>query len=84
MDVNASMNATMAERLNVSGAMLVKLFGRHDDEVASFSRSAGEVRDLGIKSALYGASSSPPSASWPPSAPRSCTGWARRWSSRAT
>jgi ATP-binding cassette subfamily B protein len=54
MDVNASMNATMAERLNVSGAMLVKLFGRHDDEVASFSRSAGEVRDLGIKSALYG------------------------------
>ena len=54
MDVNASMNTTMAERLNVSGAMLVKLFGRHDDEVASFSRSAGEVRDIGIKSALYG------------------------------
>jgi len=54
MDVNASMNATMAERLNVSGAMLVKLFGRHDDEVASFSRSAGEVRDIGIRSALYG------------------------------
>lgn len=54
MDVNASMNATMAERLNVSGAMLVKLFGRHDDEVTAFSRSAGEVRDLGIKSALYG------------------------------
>ena len=54
MDVNASMNATMAERLNVSGAMLVKLFGRHDDEVASFARSAGEVRDIGIRSALYG------------------------------
>ena len=54
MDVNASMNTTMAERLNVSGAMLVKLFGRHDDEVTSFSRSAGEVRDIGIKSALYG------------------------------
>jgi ATP-binding cassette subfamily B protein len=54
MDVNATMNATMAERLNVSGAMLVKLFGRHDDEVAQFERSAGQVRDLGIKSALYG------------------------------
>ncbi|MDQ3385141.1 MAG: ABC transporter ATP-binding protein/permease [Actinomycetota bacterium] len=54
MDVNASMNTTMAERLNVSGAMLVKLFGRHDDEVTSFSRSAGQVRDIGIKSALYG------------------------------
>ncbi len=54
MDVNATMNATMAERLNVSGAMLVKLFGRHDDEVVGFQRSAGQVRDLGIKSALYG------------------------------
>ena len=54
MDVNATMNATMAERLNVSGATLVKLFGRHDDEVTSFASSAGQVRDLGVKSALYG------------------------------
>jgi ATP-binding cassette subfamily B protein len=54
MDVNATMNATMAERLNVSGAMLVKLFGRHEAEVAAFERSAGQVRDLGVKSAVYG------------------------------
>jgi ATP-binding cassette subfamily B protein len=52
MEVNAAMNATMTERFNVSGAQLVKLFGRHDDEVASFARRAGRVRDIGIRSAL--------------------------------
>ena len=31
-DLNASMNTTMTERFGVSGALLVKLFGRHDDE----------------------------------------------------
>ena len=54
MEVNASMNATMTERFNVSGAMLVKLFGRHDAEVASFSRKAGRVRDIGVRSAMLG------------------------------
>src|SRR5919107_208453 len=53
MEVNAAMNATMTERFNVSGAMLVKLFGRHDAEVASFSRKAGRVRDIGVRSAMY-------------------------------
>ena len=54
MEVNAAMNATMNERFNVSGAMLVKLFGRHDAEVASFARKASRVRDIGIRSALFG------------------------------
>src|SRR3954471_9370247 len=54
MEVHASMNATMNERFNVSGAMLVKLFGRHDAEVRSFSRKAARVRDIGIRSALFG------------------------------
>ena len=52
-DLNASMNATMTERFGVSGALLVKLFGRHDDEAASFSDRAGQVRDIGIRSAMY-------------------------------
>ena len=52
-DVNASMNATMTERFGVSGALLVKLFGRHDDEAESFSDRAGQVRDIGIRSAMY-------------------------------
>jgi ATP-binding cassette subfamily B protein len=54
MELNASMNATMTERFNVSGALLVKLFGRHDAEVASFSRKAGRVRDIGVRSAMLG------------------------------
>ena len=53
MEVNAAMNITMTERFNVSGALLVKLFGRHRDEVASFSRKAARVRDIGVRSALY-------------------------------
>lgn len=54
MEVNAAMNATMTERFNVSGALLVKLFGRHDAEVDSFSRKAARVRDIGIRSAIFG------------------------------
>ena len=53
MEVNAAMNATMTERFNVSGALLVKLFGRHDREVESFSRKAARVRDIGVRSAIY-------------------------------
>jgi ATP-binding cassette subfamily B protein len=34
--------------------MLVKLFGRHTDEVGAFSRRAGRVRDIGIISTMYG------------------------------
>ena len=54
MQVNASMNATMTERFNVAGALLVKLFGSYDRETGSFSDRAGRVRDIGIKSAMYG------------------------------
>jgi ATP-binding cassette subfamily B protein len=53
-DLNASMNSTMTERFNVSGALLVKLFGRPAEEVESFRSRAGRVRDIGITSALYG------------------------------
>ena len=53
MNLNASMNNTMTERFNVAGALLVKLFGRHDDETADFSDRAGRVRDIGVRSALY-------------------------------
>ena len=54
MELNASMNATMTERFNVSGAMLVKLFGSHNRESAQFSRRASQVRDIGVRSAMYG------------------------------
>jgi len=54
MGLNAEMNTQMTERFNVSGALLVKLFGRHNEEVGAFSKRAGRVRDIGIRSALYG------------------------------
>ena len=53
MNLNASMNNTMTERFNVAGALLVKLFGRHDAEAADFSDRAGRVRDIGVRSAMY-------------------------------
>ena len=52
--LNASMNATMTERFNVAGALLVKLFGRPEAESASFRGRAERVRDIGVLSAMYG------------------------------
>jgi len=54
MESNAEMNATMNETLNVSGALLVKLFGREDSESNRFKGHAREVRDIGIQSAVVG------------------------------
>jgi ATP-binding cassette, subfamily B, bacterial len=52
-NLNASMNATMTERFNVAGALLVKLFGRPADEDVSFRNRAARVRDIGVTSAMY-------------------------------
>ncbi len=52
--LNAEMNTTMTERFNVSGALLVKLFGRPGAEEEAFAQRAGRVRDIGITSAMYG------------------------------
>ncbi len=54
LDLNAQMNALMNETLNVSGALLVKIFGREADENARFSDRAVRVRDIGIQQALVG------------------------------
>lgn len=54
MDNNAAMNAMMNETLNVSGALLVKLFGRTDEEVNRFSDRASRVRDYGVRQAVVG------------------------------
>jgi ATP-binding cassette subfamily B protein len=53
MQLNADMSANMTERFNVSGALLVKLFGRPDAESKLFARRAGAVRDSGVRLALY-------------------------------
>ena len=51
--LNAEMNTAMTERFNVSGALLVKLFGRPEAEARAFDERAGRVRDIGIQSAMY-------------------------------
>ncbi len=53
MQLNASMNNTIAERFNVSGALVVKLFGRHALEKEGFEARAVRVRDIGIRTAMY-------------------------------
>jgi ATP-binding cassette subfamily B protein len=52
MQLNADMSATMTERFNVAGALLVKLFGRPDTESREFAGRAGAVRDSGVRLAL--------------------------------
>lgn len=54
MEYNAQMNAMMNETLNISGALLVKLFGRGKTEVQRFTDRAGNVRDTGILQAVWG------------------------------
>jgi ATP-binding cassette, subfamily B, bacterial len=54
LDLNANMNAMMNEMLNISGALLVKLFGRIAQEDARFEERAARVRDSGIQRAVSG------------------------------
>ena len=52
MQLNADMSSTMTERFNVSGALLVKLFGRLDVERDQFSSKAAQVADIGVRIAM--------------------------------
>jgi len=54
MQLDAAMGSTMTERFNVSGAMLVKLFGRPREESELFAERAGRVRDIGVTQSMYG------------------------------
>ena len=54
MDLNARMNALMNETLNISGALLVKIFGRYRSEVERFTERAAGVRDAGVRQAIVG------------------------------
>jgi ATP-binding cassette subfamily B protein len=51
--LDAKMNATMTERFGVAGALLVKLFGRPEEEARRFTDRARRVRDIGIEQAMY-------------------------------
>ena len=51
-NLNAEMSATMTERFNVSGALLVSLYGNPSKENSYFSTRARKVADIGITIAL--------------------------------
>jgi ATP-binding cassette subfamily B protein len=52
MDGNAVLGNAMTERFSVGGALLMKLFGRRDEEDARFAERAAVVRDVGVRIAL--------------------------------
>ncbi len=54
MQLNAEMNNLTVERFNVAGALIAKLFGRPERERDAFSERAGGVRDIGVRTAIYG------------------------------
>jgi ATP-binding cassette, subfamily B, bacterial len=51
-NLNAQMSSTMTERFNVSGAMLVSLYGQAENENESFRTRARKVADIGISMAM--------------------------------
>ena len=51
-NLNAQMSSTMTERFNVSGAMLVALYGQPEREKEYFRSRARKVADIGITMAL--------------------------------
>jgi ATP-binding cassette subfamily B protein len=54
MQLDAAMGSTMTERFNVAGAILVKLFGKPEQESDVFAGRAARVRDIGVVTAMYG------------------------------
>jgi len=54
MEANARMNAMMNETLNISGALLTKIFGRYISNQDRFTTHASDVRDIGIRQAVVG------------------------------
>lgn len=54
MALNAEMNAQITERLNVAGALLVKLFGTAQRESEAFAEDARNVARIGVRTAVVG------------------------------
>jgi ATP-binding cassette subfamily B protein len=54
MQTNATMASMATERFQVGGALLVTLFGRHEDEDREYAERSAKVRDLGVRIAMTG------------------------------
>ena len=53
-DLDANLEARMNETLNVSGALLVKLFGKQREEIERFNGIADQLAAIGVRQAITG------------------------------
>ncbi|GHF54215.1 ABC transporter [Amycolatopsis bartoniae] len=53
MDANTGLGGLLQERFNVQGAMLSKLFGRPDEEMAEYEGRAARIRRIGVGLSIY-------------------------------
>lgn len=53
-ELNAELDSQLSETLNVSGALLTKLFGRQKMEVQKMVTSSEKLADLGVQQAIVG------------------------------
>lgn len=51
-ELNAAMASQLQETVNVSGALLVRVFGRQADSVTRYAARAAAVRDIGVRRAV--------------------------------
>lgn len=54
MEHEAKMSGILQESFNVSGAQLIRLFGRWSETRSAFAEAAGHVRDYGVRRAMVG------------------------------
>jgi ATP-binding cassette subfamily B protein len=54
MEHSADMSSVINETLTINGALLVKTFGRQQQELEEFDQAAAAVRDIGIRRAEVG------------------------------
>ncbi|MGX7674572.1 ABC transporter ATP-binding protein [Plantactinospora sp. DSM 117369] len=54
MQADATLGGFMAERFNVAGAVLSKLYGRRADDAGRFAANARDLRDAGVVVFMYG------------------------------
>lgn len=54
MEANSGLGGLLQERFNVQGALLSKLFGRPEQEMAEYADRAGRIRRIGVSLSVWG------------------------------
>jgi ATP-binding cassette subfamily B protein len=52
MEYNSDMSSIISETLTINGALLVKTFGRQEQEGERYAETNGKVRDIGVRRAM--------------------------------